>query len=383
MSELEIQLSDLLTRRYPSTVEALLLSLLRVATVFVLHAPVASLNFDFSDEVQASSSSRIDEERARHAIACASLEQAAAELEARQAQIEGEIIQQQSSHRQRVAIISAPFDSLAASKAEIEQQQQQLQQAAYDAEARARAAFDSLPLLRLKIEETGHHKLHLVNEIAALLDSRAKMIQTLDELFVRERTIDGDIAQVQFWIRQMMRGVTQFSFQAKVDAANRSIRLRVMQLKDDVAQMQSSVQVQPLPPFLRVLTTMLTVYDDHYEIMIRAPRKKHVKSPQRERLPASFGATKLFRSLATKVIFSCTLLCLGSCRAFRSGVRLFMMFSIRLPRIKWTSLTSARRRLRLCLSCSRMLTMKLLLAGLSLLCCDEAAVLSSASPFHS
>lgn len=167
------------------------------STVLVLHAPNMSLNFDFSDEVQASSSSRIEEERARHAIACASLEQAAAELEAKQAQIEGEIVQQQSSHRQRVAIISAPFDSLAASKAEIEQQQQQLQQAVYDAEARARAAFDCLPLLRLKIEETGHHKLHLVNEIAALLDSRAKMIQTLDELFVRERAIDGDIAQVE------------------------------------------------------------------------------------------------------------------------------------------------------------------------------------------
>ncbi len=205
-----MQLSDLLARRYPSTVEALLFSFISNATVLVLHAPIISLNFDCSDEVQASSSSRIDEERARHAIACASLEQAAAELEAKQAQIEGEIIQQQSSHRQRVAIISAPFDSLAASKAEIEQQQQQLQLAVYDTEARARAAFDCLPLLRLKIEETGHHKLHLVNEIAALLDSRAKMIQTLDDLFVRERAIDGDIAQVECSMRQLMRGVTRF-----------------------------------------------------------------------------------------------------------------------------------------------------------------------------
>jgi hypothetical protein len=155
-----------------------------------------------------------------------------------------------------------------------------------------------------------------------------------------------------------------------------------MQLKDDVAQMQSSVQVQPLPPFHRVLMTMLTVCDDHHDIMTRDPRKKHVKSPQRETSPASFGATKKFRAPVTKAIFSCTLLCLGSCRAFRSGVRLCMTFSIRLPRIKWTSLTLARRRLRLRLSCCRMLTMKSLLAGMSLLCCSDTAGFSSASPYY-
>ncbi len=150
-----------------------------------------------SDEVQASSLERIEEERARHGITVASLEQAAADLEAKQAQIEGEMIQEQSSHRQRVAIISAPFDSLAASKAEIEQEQLQLKLAVQEAEARARVAFDSLPLLRLKVEETGHHKVHLVNEIAALLDTRSKMIQSLDDLFAQERSIDSDIAQVR------------------------------------------------------------------------------------------------------------------------------------------------------------------------------------------
>ncbi len=149
-----------------------------------------------SDEVQAASLARIEEEKSRHDITCASLERAAADLEAKQAQIEAEITQEQSFHRQRVAVISAPFDSLAASKAEIEQEQLLLKHAVEDAEARARVAFESLPLLRLKVDETRHHKVHLVNEIAALLDTRQRMLQSLDESYARERVIDSEIAQV-------------------------------------------------------------------------------------------------------------------------------------------------------------------------------------------
>ncbi len=138
----------------------------------------------------------MEEERARHAMACASLEQAAAELESKQAQIEGEILQQRNAHGQRMATVSAPFDSLAASKAEIEQEQQLLQRSLQDTESSARAAFDNLALLRLKVEETVQHKMHLANQAAALLDSRAHMIQSLDDLLARERAVDSDIVQV-------------------------------------------------------------------------------------------------------------------------------------------------------------------------------------------
>jgi hypothetical protein len=161
----------------------------------------------FSDEVQVSSASRMDEERARHTMACASLEQAAAELESKLAQIEREIIQQQNVHSQRMAIVSAPFDSLAASKAEIEQEQQQLQHTLQDAESRARSAFENLTLLRIKVEETSQHKMHLANQAAALIDARVYMIQSLDDLFIRERSVDHDIVQVVFDVLNFIRGL--------------------------------------------------------------------------------------------------------------------------------------------------------------------------------
>ncbi len=129
-------------------------------------------------------------------MACASLEQAAADLESKQAQIEGEIIHEQNTHGQLMATVSAPFDSLAASKAEIQQEQLHLQQTLHDTESRARAVFENLTLLRLKVEETVQHKMHLANQAAALLDSRTPMMQSLDDLFARERAVDLDIAQV-------------------------------------------------------------------------------------------------------------------------------------------------------------------------------------------
>jgi chromosome segregation ATPase len=149
-----------------------------------------------SDEVQASCAHRLDEEKARHSIACASLEQAAAELERKQAQIEGDIMQEQVAHDQRMAVVSAPRDSLVSSIAEIIQEQMQLQRTLQEAEASASVAFESITLLRLRVEETGHHKVHVANQVAALLDARSQMMQALDDALARERAIDSEIAQV-------------------------------------------------------------------------------------------------------------------------------------------------------------------------------------------
>ena len=93
------------------------------------------------------------------------------------AQTESEIIQEQSSHGQRMAVACVPLDVLAQTKEEIEQEQQQLQHKLHDAEARARGAIDSLTLLRLKVDESGHHKVHVANQASALLDSRAQLLQ--------------------------------------------------------------------------------------------------------------------------------------------------------------------------------------------------------------
>ena len=246
----------------------------------------------FSDEVQASAASRLDEEMARHAIACASLEQVAADLESKRAQIEGEIIQQQSAHGQRMAVVSASFDSLAASKAEIEQEQLQLQHALQDSESRARAAFESITLLRLKVEETVHRKMHLANQAAALVDSRAHMMQTLDDLLARERSIDTEIWEV------------------KVDGANRPLRLRVMQLKDDVVQAQNRLQVQ-----LQLAHAM------YIAMMTHDFRTKRAKSPLPGSVSPNSGKTRHCPSLVTTLIGSGMLRCCGSYRASRSTAR--------------------------------------------------------------
>ncbi len=251
---------------------------------------IGTLTLVCSDEVQASAASRLDEEKARHAIACASLEQVAAELESKRAQIEGEIIQQQSAHGQRMAVVSAPFDSLAASKAEIEQEQLQLQHALQDSESRARAAFESITLLRLKVEETVHHKMHLANQAAALVDSRAHMIQALDDLLARERGIDAEIVQV------------------KMDSANRPLRLKVMQLKDDVVQAQNRLQVQ-------------LAYAMYIAMMTRDFRTKRAKSPLPGSASTNSGKTRRCPALVTTLIGSGMLHCCGSYRASRSAAR--------------------------------------------------------------
>ena len=93
------------------------------------------------------------------------------------AQMESEIMQEQSAHGQRMAVACVPLDVLAQTKEEIEQEQQQLQHKLHDAESRARVAIDSLTLLRLKVEESGHHKVHIANQASALLDSRAQLLQ--------------------------------------------------------------------------------------------------------------------------------------------------------------------------------------------------------------
>ena len=124
------------------------------------------------------------------------MEQAAAELQAKLAQVEGEINQGQNLHGQCMAIVSAPFDSFAASKAEIEQEQLQLQQVLHTTEARARAAQESLVMMQLKVDETRHHKVHLANQAAALVDSWAQKLQTLEDLLARERATDSEISQV-------------------------------------------------------------------------------------------------------------------------------------------------------------------------------------------
>jgi hypothetical protein len=134
--------------------------------------------------------------------------------------------------------------------------------------------------------------MHLANQAAALVDSRAHMMQTLDDLLAQERSIDAEIVQV------------------KVDSANRPLRLRVMQLKDDVVQAQNRLQVQ-LQPAHAMCIAMMT----------RDFRTKRAKSPLPGSVSTNSGKTRRCPALVTTLIGSGMLRCCGSYWASRSTAR--------------------------------------------------------------